>query len=93
MRSLSFLGLLLIVIWSLSPLGSQASLRIIDTTVKPTSTTRLLQYVNTSSLLFDDGVYVGADTASQYVPVDALFGAALVGAASGPSSSIGSIDT
>ncbi|KAH0021602.1 hypothetical protein KCU78_g6065, partial [Aureobasidium melanogenum] len=72
MRSLSFLSLLLISIWSLSPLGGQASLRIIDTTIKPTNTTRLLQYVNTSSLLLDE-IYEGADTASQFVPVNASF--------------------
>lgn len=39
-----------------------------------------------------EGTYEGADTASQFVPANALFGAALVGASSGASSSLSSID-
>lgn len=92
LRSWSFLSLLLILLWSLSPLGGQASLRIINTATKSTNTTRPFQYVNTSSEVLD-GSYAGGDTASQFVPVNALFGAALVGASSSLSSSIGSIDT
>ncbi|KAG9948327.1 hypothetical protein KCU85_g5102, partial [Aureobasidium melanogenum] len=48
-------------------------------------TTRPLQYVNTS---LDGMPYIGGDTASDFVPVNALFGAALVGASSGASSSV-----
>ncbi|KAH0166144.1 hypothetical protein KCU67_g4434, partial [Aureobasidium melanogenum] len=92
MRSLSLLSLLLIAIWSLSPLGGQASLRIVASVVQANNTTRPFQYVNTSSNVLD-GIYDGGDTASQFVPVNALFGAALVGASSGSSSSTGPIDT
>ncbi|KAH0370068.1 hypothetical protein KCU65_g2794, partial [Aureobasidium melanogenum] len=92
MRSLTVLSLSLIVLWSLSPLGGQASLRIIGSVIQASNTTQTLQYVNTSSLVLG-GYYAGADTASQFVPVDALFGAALVGASSGSSSSTESIDT
>jgi hypothetical protein len=88
-RSLSILGLLLIAIWSLSPLGGQASLRIIGSAIQSSNTTRLLQYVNTSSNVLDE-TYAGADTASQFVPADALFGAALLGPSSSPSSSVDS---
>jgi hypothetical protein len=85
-RSLSILGLLLITIWSLSPLGGQASLRIISSAIQPTNSTRLLQYVNTTSNVLSLE-YSGADTASQFVPVDVLFGAAMLGTSlSSPSS-------
>ncbi|KEQ66111.1 uncharacterized protein M437DRAFT_40911, partial [Aureobasidium melanogenum CBS 110374] len=87
MRSLSLLGFLLIVIWSLSPLGGQASLRIIRSNLQANDTIWRLQYVNTSSNVLT-GIYEGADTASQFVPVNALFGAALVGASSSSSSSV-----
>ncbi|KAG9557821.1 hypothetical protein KCU71_g10615, partial [Aureobasidium melanogenum] len=87
MRSLSLLSLLLIAIWSLSPLGGQASLRIVGSNLQANDTTRQLQYVNTSSNVLN-GIYAGADTASQFVPVNALFGAALVGASSSSSSSV-----
>ncbi|KAG9519499.1 hypothetical protein KCU93_g8083, partial [Aureobasidium melanogenum] len=87
MRSLSLLSIVLIALWSLSPLGGQASLRIVGSNSQANDTTRQLQYVNTSSNVLD-GIYEGADTASQYVPVNALFGAALVGASSSSSSSV-----
>jgi len=86
-RSPSTLGLLLIAIWSLSPLGSQASLRIIGSSIQPNNTTRLLQYVNTTSNILDLE-YAGADTASQFVPVDVLFGAAMLGTSSSSSFSV-----
>ncbi|KAH0352339.1 hypothetical protein KCU83_g3891, partial [Aureobasidium melanogenum] len=87
MRSLSLLSLLLIAIWSLSLLGGQASLRIVGSNLQANDTTRQLQYVNTSSNVLN-GIYAGADTAPQFVPVNALFGAALVGASSSSSSSV-----
>ncbi|KAG9656730.1 hypothetical protein KCU64_g5671, partial [Aureobasidium melanogenum] len=97
MRSLGFLSLFLILLWSLSPLGGQASLRIIGMSKNANSTTRLFQYVNTSSeiLDLDDPTYAisNPDIASRNVPINALFSAALVGASSGSSASQGSIDT
>lgn len=87
MRSLGFLGLLLVAIWSLSPLGGQASLRIIGATFQAINTTRPLQYINTSSSILSLH-YAGGDTAQQFVPVSALFGAALVGRSSEQASSI-----
>lgn len=85
MRSLNLLSLLLIVIWSLSPLGGQASLRVVGSRMQASTITRTLQYVNTS---MDEMPYIGGDTASQFVPVNALFGAALVGASSSSTSSV-----
>jgi hypothetical protein len=87
MRSWSFLSLLLIAIWSLSPLGSQASLRIIDSATQPRNTTRPLQYVNTTSDFFNF-TYAGIPAASQFVPVNVLFGAAMLGSSSNSSFSI-----
>jgi hypothetical protein len=81
--SLSVLGLLLIAIWSLSPLGGQASLRIIDSAIRSSSTTWMLQYVDTRSNPLDTKV-TGVDTTSQFVPVDVLFGAAMLGSLSNP---------
>lgn len=82
MRSLSLFGLLLIVIWSLSPLGGQSSLRIIGSAIQPSNATHLLQYVNTTSDILNEE-YAGGDTAAQFVPVNVLFGAAMLGGSSG----------
>jgi len=84
MRTWSFLGLLLIGVWSLSPLGSQASLRIIDTATQPSNTSRPLQYVNTTSDFFNF-TYAGVPAASQFVPVNVLFGAAMLGSSASSS--------
>jgi hypothetical protein len=84
MRSLSLLGLLLIAIWSLSPLGSQASLRIIRTARQSNFTTQPLQYVNTSYDLMS--MSVGSDdTDSTFTPMNVLFGAAMMGLSSSAS--------
>ncbi|KAH0022154.1 hypothetical protein KCU78_g5863, partial [Aureobasidium melanogenum] len=85
MRSPNLLSFLLIAIWALSPLGGQASLRIVGSMMQATNTTRLVQYVNTT---MDGMPYIGGDTASDFVPVNAVFGAALVGASSSSSSSV-----
>jgi hypothetical protein len=87
MRSLSLLSLLLIAIWSLSPLGGQASLRIIGSTVHTSNTTRPLQYVNTSSDILQ-AEYEGGEAWSQYLPSKTLFGAAMLGSSSSTSLSI-----
>ncbi|KEQ69868.1 hypothetical protein M436DRAFT_75635 [Aureobasidium namibiae CBS 147.97] len=84
MRTWSFLGLLLVAVWSLSPLGSQASLRIIDTATQPSNTSRPLQYVNTTSDFFNF-TYAGVPAASQFVPVNVLFGAAMLGSSASSS--------
>jgi hypothetical protein len=89
MKSWSFLGLLLVAIWSLSPLGGQASLRIIGSATQPNNFTRPLQYVNTSSNFLNFS-YAGVAAPSQFVPVNVLFGAAMLGSSSSSSFSIDS---
>lgn len=87
MRSVSLLGLALIAVWSLSPLGGQASLRIISSVIQPNDTTRPLQYVNTSSSILSLA-YAGSDSAAAFVPVNVLFGAAMLGTSSTSSFSV-----
>jgi hypothetical protein len=88
MSSVSLLGLLLIAIWSLSPLGGQASLRIIDSTTKSSNTSQLFQYIDVSSNILG-AEYSGGSSPELYVPVDVLFGAAMLGS---PSASLSSVD-
>jgi len=89
LRSLSLLSLLLLATWSLSPLGSQASLRIIGSTVQSSNVTRPLQYINTSKTILD-AEYAGQDIAVVWVPVNVLFGAAMLGSSSNSSPSVDS---
>jgi hypothetical protein len=89
MRSWSLLGLLILAIWSLSPLGSQASLRIIGSTVQPTDTNRQIQYVDTRANPYQgSGDVMG--TAGTSEQANAIFTAVILGR---PSNSSASIDT
>jgi hypothetical protein len=92
-RSLSFLSMFLILLWSLSPLGGQASLRIIDPATELTNSKRLLQYVNTCSDVLGNSVYTAGDPESLWVQVNVLFGAAMMSGTSSLSSTKGSGDT
>lgn len=76
-RTPGFIGIALIITWAFSPLGGQASLRVLRNTTKKVTEHSTIQYVNTTSWIMS-GQYVGADTENSYIPVDALFGAALV---------------
>lgn len=84
MRSLSLLSLLLIAIWSLSPLGGQASLRIIHPLIHHNITTRPLEYANTNAKILTYG-YGSDDTDSMFTPTNVLFGAAMLGITSSSS--------
>lgn len=70
-------GVLLVILWALSPLGGQASLRVVGTKIEATEAATTIQYINTSSPVLDYE-YDGGDTSSEFVPVDALFTAALI---------------
>jgi len=76
----------LVLAWALSPLGGQASLRIIDQAVQVTTDHAKVQCVNTTSLIMA-GVYAGGDAESYYIPVNAMFAAALVSYATAKHSS------
>jgi hypothetical protein len=89
MRSWSLLGLLLVTIWSLSPLGSQASLRILGSTVQSTDTDRQIQYVDTGAYL-SNALWPGdvMGTAGTYEPANAIFTAVMLGKSSNSSASV-----
>jgi hypothetical protein len=67
-------GILLIVLWALSPIGGQASLRVITFETAPVGSSTTLQYMEMNSSYVP---YMAADTGSQLSPVDALFLSAL----------------
>ena len=46
LRTFDMLGIGLILLWALSPLGGQASLRLLETGKQPTSLTQVVSYLN-----------------------------------------------
>lgn len=50
LRTFDLFGLALVVLWVFSPLGGQASLRLLDTGVQLTMTNKTLRYLNSDSL-------------------------------------------
>jgi hypothetical protein len=54
LRSFNILGLLMIFVWSLSPLGAQSILHILDTPVLPTSTVSSVAYMNSRQQSYSD---------------------------------------
>jgi hypothetical protein len=70
LRSLHLLGILLTLLWALSPIGGQASLRVLRFQSTPVAHSVSLQYMNMNSSY---AAYMSADTGSQLSPVDALF--------------------
>ncbi|THX16144.1 hypothetical protein D6D13_01552 [Aureobasidium pullulans] len=77
MRTPGLVSVTLILTWALSPLGGQASIRVLGQSLKNTTHTATIHYVNTSSSIMGDE-YSGSSVHHAVVPVDALFGAALV---------------
>ena len=72
-------GILLILLWTLSPIGSQASLRIMGTANIPSYQSTLAQY---QSSYFDYSYYETADDLTEVVTANALFTTSLLGPAS-----------
>ncbi|KAH0538087.1 hypothetical protein FGG08_005299 [Glutinoglossum americanum] len=87
LRSLHFVGVLLVLLWALSPIGGQASLRVLSFEPHPITNSATLQYMDTNSSY---EAYMAADTGSQLSPVDALFLSAL---AAPPTTKASSSDT
>lgn len=87
LRALNIVGALLVLLWALSPLGGQASLRIIGTAIEATETATTIRYINTTSPILDYE-YDGADTLMELVPVDALFTAAMISPSTGQSAPV-----
>src|SRR5579862_7737414 len=87
LRSLHLVGILLIILWALSPIGGQASLRILSFEPHFTTGSAALQYMDTNSSYVP---YMAGDTGSQLPPVKALFLSAM---AAPPTTKASSSDT
>ena len=61
---------MLIALWSLSPIGGQASLRVLTIEATPVQHSSIVQYMDMNSSYVE---YMAGDTGSQLSPVDALF--------------------
>ena len=46
LRTFDILGISLVLLWALSPLGGQASLRLLETGTRPFSSTQFISYLN-----------------------------------------------
>lgn len=77
MRHPSVIGTTLVLVWALSPLGGQASLRVFGQTAQSVISNTTVSYVGISSPVMSYQ-YAGGDAEQYYVPVNALFGAALI---------------
>jgi hypothetical protein len=89
LRSFNWLGLALIVLWALSPIGSQSFLRVISTQNYNTSTTVTLSYLDTGQVskigqTLDPNIFAEAFEA----PIDAVYTAALMAPPSVQNSSV-----
>lgn len=73
-RSLNIVGIILVILWALSPVGGQASLRVLSFQAVPIVHSTTLQYMEMNSSY---ALYMSADIGSQLSPVDALFLSAL----------------
>src|SRR2546423_5123300 len=61
LRSLHFVGILLVLLWALSPVGGQASLRVLGFEARPITNSATLQYMDMNSSY---ETYMAADTGS-----------------------------
>lgn len=75
LRTLNIVTPLLVLLWALSPLGGQASLRVISTGPSYTNTTGNFTYLAFVSPFTNQGV--GSASAEPLAPIDAAFTAAL----------------
>jgi hypothetical protein len=87
LQSLHFVGILLVLLWALSPIGGQASLRVLSFEPYSITNSATLQYMDMNSSYEN---YMAADTGSLLSPVDALFLSAM---AAPPTTKASSSDT
>lgn len=82
MQRLTLVGVNLLFLWSLSPLGGQASLRLLGKSTSTVEVFRSLRYLSTGPgstvWTMTSGTYVETD--GSLTQVEALYGAALLGA-------------
>ena len=79
LRALPISMISLMVLWALSPLGSQASLRVISTEPGYTVTSNNFSYLAFASPFGNEGQ--GSPSAEPLIPSDAIFTAALISSA------------
>ncbi|KAF2165882.1 hypothetical protein M409DRAFT_66856 [Zasmidium cellare ATCC 36951] len=76
LRILNAAGLILIVAWAISPLGGQASLRVMTVSQQNATSSAEIKYMSTNHSF---GPYVSGDLGSLATLMDGLFNAALLG--------------
>ncbi|TVY65524.1 hypothetical protein LSUE1_G008057 [Lachnellula suecica] len=76
LRSFNAIGVALIIVWSLSPIGSQSVLHILSTPAKPTSTTMNVSYFNSRQQSYSSPS--GAFRNQWYPGFAVLFGSSLL---------------
>lgn len=75
--------MLLVFVWTLSPLGGQASLRVIGTDLETDAVSTRIEYANLSSNIWfstekTQVIYGSAEVIYEAIPADALFAAAMI---------------
>jgi hypothetical protein len=76
LRSFNAIGVVLIIVWSLSPIGSQSVLHILSTPAKPTSTVMNVTYFNTRQQSYSSPS--GAFRNQWYPGFSVLFGSSIL---------------
>jgi hypothetical protein len=96
MRRMTIVGVNLLFLWSLSPLGGQASLRLLETTTKTAQSFTPLRYLSTgpgsTAWAMTSGTYVETD--GGLTQVEGMYAAALLGsrqAKEGPEDAWGNV--
>jgi hypothetical protein len=96
MRRLTIVGVNLLFLWSLSPLGGQASLRLLDKSMNTIESFKQLRYLSTgpgsAAWAMSSGTYVEMD--ESLTQVEALYNSALLGsrqAKEGPEDTWGNV--
>lgn len=81
LRRFTVIGSHLFILWSLSPLGGQASLRLLYTETSSVNSTSTIRYLPTYGMSLDQlaaGVFAGPDTNSGLAVTNSLYTAALL---------------
>ena len=80
LRAFNALTPMLVVLWAISPMGGQASLRVIFTTQSPINITAAISYLNYSSPFINEGME--SASGSSLDQTNAIFTSALISTAS-----------
>ena len=80
-RNIGFVGAGLIILWALSPIGGQASLRVLDFSIATTTQPQTMQYLDMNSSFepADMGAIDKLDVESAIFTGQELYGASLLG--------------